>query len=562
MSIKAIWRWLISVTAIIILFITMMMTPSGLSLSLSLAKLFLPGHLQYQQVSGVLTGPIKIKNLKYDSKDLSLSIEQLQMHWNPLTLLWDKLTISQLNINHVFLTLKNNSEKKKSKPIDLPFKLQITNVQLHNVAIGTQANQYPTVIQTINMKAILLSNKVDLHIQTNLTKPFPMKAVLDVTGDFSHYKLSLHLNHSRTAWLISGNGNSQGIQLGINEKKTLGGSLFGKANFQWAQQAWNISLQAKHLNLNQLKQTWPRQLNIRFAGKQQIIDDQQQLTTKTYLSTPKAKLTLNANYKNQWDIQWNAAIIQLSSVLPTARGSLYSQGKWSGTIEHPLSQGTIRAHALSAFSYRARSLIGNWNINPSNNTVSTVNISAINLATPNITLQKLQLLARGTRPSHRISALARINNQTFKLQLQGKLFENKWEGQLQKLNITSRRFANLHLIKSSRILISPDMISVNMLCLQSTFKNRSLCLDGKWDANNDWKLTAKGQKINLGVIAHIILPKLSFSAPTNVDAMITGHHNKIRRAYANLSFLSGHFRYVLNGRPIKRSFQKGSIVRA
>jgi len=624
---KTLLRWSIAVLAILAIILIVMLTPLGLKIGMSLATKLVPGHLQYKQVSGMVTGPIEIKGFQYNYNGMQISIEHFKIRWRPLTLLWGKLTITKLDANRVYLTLgpskkppssvnetvKTGSKKSKA------FFLQIDQANLRNVAIGSEAKKYPIFLNQLRLKSRIAPEKIVIQSSATLSLPFPMQVRLNATGNFSKYTLTLRLNSPHLNWVVYGKGNDQSVYLHTQKSRTLGGSLSANVKLRWELQPqwnikqWNIHLNAQNLNLNQLKNNWPHQLSIQLNTQGQIIKQMPHFSVTASITTPQAKINLHAKQNTTLEMQWNAAISQLASLIPGGRGSLYSKGKWAGTLSHPTTQGDITANHFSLYGYRADNLTGHWNINipgVSPETfnpirISTVrskfartstkrellaplwkphrlsvprkaagtaslysnkkqssyfNITATGLSTKSISLPSLQLQGSGSQKSHRLSGKIGINKTNFIFQMQGGLFGKQWKGKLKKLNILSKQFSDWRLAKPSTISFSLTQIITPNLCVRSSIKNSLLCFDGRWESNKAWAFTAKGKRIDPGVLTHLFLPKLTLSAATSIDARVTGYGEKLKSASAKLSLRSGRFRYNINGYYIGSPFQRSDIV--
>ena len=97
---KVLLRWLIVLMAIIAIAITILLTPAGLRIGLHVANIVLPGKIRYEHASGVITGPIEIRNFKYIDDTATLSIHKLKFSWNPWLLFHRKIDIT-LRINNI-----------------------------------------------------------------------------------------------------------------------------------------------------------------------------------------------------------------------------------------------------------------------------------------------------------------------------------------------------------------------------------------------------------------------------------------------------------------------------
>lgn len=557
---KTLLRWSIAVLSLFAIILIILLTPLGLKIGMTLATKLVPGHLQYQKITGIVTGPITIKNLRYDYEKTHISIKDFEMHWQPIALLWGKLSITQLNANHVHLTLSNTIKTKDKKSTS--FFIQIQNAKLRNVAIGTQAKQYPTFIRQIDLKSTIIPENVAIQASAILEKPFPLKAQFHADGNFSKYSLTLHVTNPHMDWLIYGKGNEESMVLRTQKSQVLGGNLSANAHIQWAPYIkWKLALNAHALNLNTLEANWPHQLSMQLNTHGEIIKNLPHFFLKTSIKTPQATVALLAKQNTTLHVEWNAAIDRLAALIPGGKGSLYSKGNWTGTSKHPKTQGNINAKNISLDGYHADSLQGSWNLNlhPNSRQQSHFTFNASKLSTKSIRLEALQLQAKGSQQSHQLSGKIAINHANFIFKMQGGWSAKRWEGRLEKLDILSSRFAHWRLEKPGRLSLSSTQIITPNLCLRSTTKSGILCFDGQWDTNKAWAFTVKGRQVDTGLLTSLVLPKLTISATSNLDARVSGYRNKLNNVSAKLLLKSGRFRYFLGGNSIGSPFQTSNI---
>jgi len=556
---RTLLRWLIVIFALIAIIFIIMLTPFGLKLSLDLTKKIIPGHLQYQSVSGIITGPINIKNFQYDHEGTRIAIKKFEMNWRPITLLWGKLTITKLRAKQVYLTL--GAHKQSTQPgISVPYKIEISNATLHDVAIGHHPNQYPTIIKRAYLNATIVPHQIAVQGSAKFLKPFPVTARLFATGNFSKYKLSLTLKSPHLNWRIYGSGNDRNIQLTTQEAHTLGGRLSGKMDLQWLPHLrWNIDLNAKQLNFNELQRDWPKQLSIQLKTQGKIEKEKPKFALNTVITAPQAKVKLTAKKSKILHLQWQAAITKLSSLLPDARGSLYSTGSWTGNFAHPSTKGTIKARDFALFSYQAKRFSGNWNLFPSSGQPSSFNVDTTQFKTTGIYIPSLQLRGKGSLHSHELIGNFGRRNANVILHLQGGLFNKQWRGKLDKFSIVSSRFANWQMAKPTGLNISSSQAKIPQLCLRSSSNHSQLCIHGEWNRDKPWSFDMRGKQFDPSLLTNLFLPKLSVFGKTQFQATVRGFGNKVQNASGKLDLNAGRFIYDLNGNSIASPLQSMRI---
>jgi len=513
MSAKNLWRWGIALLCLLGIFLFTLLTPLGLRYSLSLAAKFTPG-LQYQRVSGTLMGPILMHGLQYQEENKKISIQQLKMHWNPLTLLWGKVTITKLEAQHIRVTL------------------------------GTTKQATVFLIKELQLKNSVFSNHFSIQATATLSQPFSAKAQLRIAGSFAQYTLQLHLRNPQQHlnWRLSGEGNTQGIHLHIPPQKTLGGSLSASAYMQWKPALhWNLHMQAQHLRFNTLNPHWPHQLSIQLHTQGDIIQEKPHFSLTATLSAPQAKIHLVAEQKDTLQVQWSAAIAKLSALLPQAQGTLYSRGKWTGTLAHPVTQGTIQANHIALYGYRAENMEGHWQVDLQKTDPkkpherapqSHIQFTASQLLIKSLHIASLHIQGHGWEKSHYLSGKINTDQAHFAFQAQGGFLGKQWAGVFKQATITARKNTRWYLVKPAALSLSATQIKFPNFCWRSATSVHPLCFNGQWNNHKTWSLTVKGQQINLQLLADLFFPNLVLSNTTNIDMKIwnddTLQHPKIK----------------------------------
>ncbi|MCB1827656.1 MAG: hypothetical protein KDH94_04440, partial [Coxiellaceae bacterium] len=130
---KSIIRWLISLLAITAIFIIILLTPLGLHIGLQFAKTILPGNISYDHASGVITGPIELRNFKYTDHSNIITIKKIKLSWKPWQLLRRKIVIERFRADDLHLTLRlaktkkaETKKKQKSDKHSKPYLLEIS----------------------------------------------------------------------------------------------------------------------------------------------------------------------------------------------------------------------------------------------------------------------------------------------------------------------------------------------------------------------------------------------------------------------------------------------------
>lgn len=122
-------------------------TSSGLQQLINISQRWLPGELQVQQINGSLFNQLDLTRISYQQPDMTLSIDSLQLHWQPSALFSGRLHIVQLLLERPVITLIDSTDNSPNKPIDtaladieLPLQLQIDQVQINRLTVQPISN--------------------------------------------------------------------------------------------------------------------------------------------------------------------------------------------------------------------------------------------------------------------------------------------------------------------------------------------------------------------------------------------------------------------------------------
>ena len=212
---KALLRWLISLIAIIAVFIIILLSPIGLQLGMLIAKETLPGQLQYHHLEGRLTGPIEVESLRYDHNDTHIHLDHFALHWRPFNLLHGTLTINYIAANQIDIKLPK--EQQQIEKPTLPFSIQIKRAEIQNFNYGN------TSIQNIYLSSQAANNKTTLFANATLLTPLHMHTKLSATGTYQNYQLHLHLKNPHIDWELFGNGTLESVNLHTRNSRLLDG---------------------------------------------------------------------------------------------------------------------------------------------------------------------------------------------------------------------------------------------------------------------------------------------------------------------------------------------------
>lgn len=175
-------------------------TESGFQQALSLGKKFAPGTLEWEEASGKLTGPLKVRGLHYAQTDgIEARLSALDFDWRPSALLSAELAVDQLHLDGVEVHLAEAAEPEESTPgsgelpdISLPVYISLDDIAISDIAIYPVGQDTPIEINRVALSAT--AEEADIHL-TELEVIAP-QGELRIEGDVAtrdDYPMSLTL---------------------------------------------------------------------------------------------------------------------------------------------------------------------------------------------------------------------------------------------------------------------------------------------------------------------------------------------------------------------------------
>lgn len=561
-------RWIMGILVTILLLITislgLLLTPTGLKISLKIAETVLPGTLHYKTVSGVLTGPLDATGITYQHNSSSISIGKLHLQWKPSRLFIGKLHIKTLQVDDVSIT---SPVSKKDEPFELPrlkipLAIQIDKLQLNRIKMGHITDDYPTEISTILLQGKITSKVVKINLKVRAIKPYEMNATLIANGSPSDYQFTLSAHSDDINWKINGTGGKNRIQMSTHEANTLDGSLNGTAKLQWLPWKWEINLETRHLNAQRLNEFLPRRLNMKLNSQGTWKSKYPVFSINASINAPEAQIQIVGNHHQQWNLNWKVDINRLSSLFGTYSGSLHGAGKVVGPTTTPRISGQLNGRQLALFGNKAASLNTRWNVDLSYNQASQIHFEADKLETPHLQLTKLIVNATGKPHTHQMNTqVAFGNNQIGTTQvdvlMNGAFAKDLWRGQISRFNIQSTKFGQWRLNQAAQLTLSSTEITTTPVCLKST-KGKA-CFQGNWYADKDWeaKITANG--INLTPILALLKSELEIDTPATIDVKASGDGGKIEEAEAVIKLGKGRLNHPTETSTIHTKFNSALL---
>lgn len=549
--IAGLFRWIAIALLYTAAAISLLLTPAGFKISLAILSTTVPGHLTYTQVKGGLLGPLSIKSLHYHYHDQNIIINNLFLSWRPLALIQHKqIVIENLVIHNLRITSplpeSPTPPTQTSSPEDmvaqlknlhdqltllhLPIYVEIKKARIDHLALGEKPHEYPLQANKINLQARLVEKQVWTRITGVLLQPYFAEISLKLQGAPGNYQVQLGVKNSSYFWIINSVVAPDKVQIDTQKALIFGGEVNAHLTWYWQEQNnWDLTLQAKHLDMTDFYPNSPHPFDIDLKTQGYFSGNKAIFNWKATANTQQTKIITEGQHNNQWDIKWNITAKQLAELIPYSSGNLSSVGELHGDLKKPISSGTLNGKLLRWQNYRVDKISAHWNIDFSEIKNSLIGVNAEQLFIQDWKIQKMDLAAQGKTTKHTLNLHLNALDSNVDLELKGGLVNESWQGTLNKLSVSAPQAGAWTLQNPTALILSQKKIDIQPLCLQSPL-NSKLCFQGNWlQGSQAWSGSIDG-RLNLQQVTAFLPNSWNVNLFLNVHGNANGIGKKIQAA--------------------------------
>ena len=177
-------------------------TESGLQQALALGKKFAPGTLEWDEASGKMIGPLRVRGLHYSQPDgIDAALGAMDFDWQPSALLKANLTIDQLHLDGIEVRLaETEAAPAEEAPgefelpdISLPVAINLNDIAIENVAIYPAGADTPIEITRI----ALVTNAAESDVNVEQFEVVAPQGEITLMGEVTtrdDYPMDLAMN--------------------------------------------------------------------------------------------------------------------------------------------------------------------------------------------------------------------------------------------------------------------------------------------------------------------------------------------------------------------------------
>ncbi|MFH0924852.1 MAG: translocation/assembly module TamB domain-containing protein [bacterium] len=177
-------------------------TETGLKIAFPYIIKYIPGNFSVASISGRLIGTVRVKNATYQHDNLYLYVNEAEIDWHPLSLLWKKLVITRFKAAKIRVTIspqKKGSTATMPRPplpiITLPINIVINNLLFKDIMISYSQDASPIILKEFSLNARTSGSNVEIDKLTlqKSGSSLEFKGIVSLEGN---YPFNLQTNWS------------------------------------------------------------------------------------------------------------------------------------------------------------------------------------------------------------------------------------------------------------------------------------------------------------------------------------------------------------------------------
>ena len=344
-----------------------------------------PGELHIGAIKGRLTQTVVLSDFSYYYQGTTITTDRLAMRWRLTKLLFKKISISQLKINHLNVKLApTQSSATGIDSINIPVKkFHLNNTEIKQISVESPATTLPVVLNDLTFEAKIYPELLYIQMLTHMSSPTPMNIRLETSGKLNDYKLAFVVEQANNRWFLKGNGDLNHLQFHTTENQILGGNIKLQGDLTFSQKLKLLaSADIKGINPQSILPNWPGKLN--FLLKSRLEDKvielaltdlngtlkQQKVSGELHYQTPDrhdhfiksdlhygiAQIVAEGKINDNIDLKWDINLPKIQELFAeySMSGSIISQGTLLGPRNQPNIKATIsgRPSALPGMGCR------------------------------------------------------------------------------------------------------------------------------------------------------------------------------------------------------------------
>ena len=320
---------------------------------------------------------------------------------------------------------------------------------------------------------------------------------------------------------LEGEGDLDKINLKPMKLNTIKGSLTLNGQLQWDHDLqWDINLVTRQFDPSIIYPQWPGSINLNLVsqGRQSLSETASDTITpmqvsleiqqlygtlheqalsgsgridiqgglvqvkNLQLASGESHLNLDGQINQTLDLKWDIEILELGELVPEMSGLVKGQGQFTGTQEKPIAVGELGIEKLFFQNLIVKEAKLDFSLSSDKDYVGKLYLQADDLVVEDNKINNLSVSMAGYIDDHEIKVKSNFDNNVIKLKAKGGYLQNdsSWQGDIINLSLNHKFIGTWQKKESSKILLSPDIVTLDELCLYD--KKAFLCTKAKWQS--------------------------------------------------------------------------------
>jgi autotransporter translocation and assembly factor TamB len=464
------------------------------------------------EVQGTLRGPLVLRGMTYDANGIHAEVDTARIRWKPLKLLLGRVELTRLAVTGVRLVLPDSARTDtvarvpRARP-SLPLPVMLGDVSVRDIEVSAPGD-------------------IELHADS-----------MTLGGRAQRYGFSIggSLHSSQTGAIpvfLTGTGDLEHIELERSWAGLYQGSLAASGRIGWWPAiVWDLALRADSMRTELIHtslRTWPGRVGLT-ATTQGTMDSTglrgaasfdsvtgmvrgQPVSGRGRVQFAPSHLGLSSI-----DLHWGSVSLaadgviddtlalgydlqigNLRTVTPTARGAIHLQGAATGPVGNARIQARLEGRNLASGANRIAAIKGRAEVELGPRGRNDADLRGSNAVLASGHFDSVNVVLRGTRPSHRLTARLRGASDTVRLALNGGLTGQAWRGMLDTLTVRTQLVGGWRLEQPTRLLVSRTAGRIQPFCLAGDTVGEQLCGQGDWRGLRNWNVVASIEGLPAG----------------------------------------------------------------
>jgi translocation and assembly module TamB len=387
-----------------------------------------------------------------------------------------------------------------------------------NVAMRSMSGEYaisgirPYDVRTIGPLQPTGLEPMQVEMEGKLATDRLTVTSADVAAFDGHAVVSGEVGWSpQERWSV--NGDAVGINPGLIRE-----DLPGKLDFQFAAEGLgfgddgDFSVDVRNLNGRLRGSPASGGGQIARQGKAWELD-------RVRLSLGRTNLSADGRIDEALNLRFAVDAADLSLLKQESRGKLRGQGTLRGTWMDPIVNAEFHGTGIEHEGIALESLDAKVDFDASGARASSVAVSLRNLLYKERTLAELAFTLEGSAAEHVAQIEAKATGLAFQSELDGAFAHGRWQGHLNKMNVTGSESLRLALAQPVDVTVSAEHSRIDWFCL--TGEPAKLCAEADWKPEA-WSSTVNASGLPMRTLTSGLTPSVDYRGRLTVTARAFG----------------------------------------